>query len=313
MNLSIILGRSGRKMPSLSQKLTRFAGAGRVRALVALLFPAMLACESGVPARDGSVPQTQKVAEVSVRLDLSSSGSLPALSVLAFRADVTDRSGDVLGVVDPLVAPAPEGGCELRDVAGQARALRAQGGSVNLEELSGVSVLAETQNLALEAFPRVYPPNGDVVGGVIAEAGPVDIAQVPEALTIEVPGAADRPSKVFWSVPVAPRVLMQDQTPLVAGAPVDASGDLVVLLTGPQRTFLEIRPYGAPVMVACAAGAGGMVVVPRSLLMRMTAAAGVVPVSFEAVWRESRMITAASPPTRVSVEARSSTVVDLRP
>lgn len=300
-------------MSSIAHKLTRFAGARRARALVALLFPAVLACESGAQVRDGSVPQTQRVAEVSVRLDLPTSGA-PALSVLAFRADVTERtSGDVLGVVDPLVAPAPEGGCELRDVAGQVRALRAQGGAVSLEELGGVSVLAELQGLSLKALPRVYPPNGDVVGGVIAEAGPVDIAQLPESLTIEVPGSGDRPSKVFWAVPVTPRVLAQDQTPLLAGAPVDASGDLVVVLTGPPRTFLEIRPYGAPVAMACAAGSGGLVVVPHQLLMRMTAVAGRVPVMLEAVWRESRMVMAANPATRVSVEARSSTVVDLRP
>ena len=312
MNLSIILGRSVRKMLFVAHKLTQFAGARRARALVALLFPALLACENGAPVRDGSVPQTQKVAEVSVRLDLSSTGALPALSALAFRADVTDRtSSDVLGAVDLLVAPPPEAGCELRDVAGQARALRAQGGAVNLEELSGVSVLADLQSLFLR--PVVYPPLAEVVGGVIAEAGPVDITRVPETLTIELPGPGERPSKVFWAVPVAPRVLAQDQTPLSAGAPLDVSGDLVVLLTGPQRTFLEIRPYGAPVALACAAGPGGRVVVDHQLLVRMTAAAGRVPVSLEAVWRESRMVTAATPPTRVSVEARSSTVVDLRP
>jgi hypothetical protein len=312
MNLSILLGRSGRKMPSVAHKLTRFAGSRRVQALLALLFPTVIACESGPHARDGSVPQTQKVAEISVRLDMSILGA-PALSALAFRADVTDfSSGDVLGVVDPLVAPAPESGCELRDVAGQARALRAQGGTVSLEELSGVSVLTDASGPALEISPRVYP-YADVVGGVIAEAGPVDIAKLPESLTIELPGAGDRPSKFFWAVPAAPRVLAQDQSPILAGTQVDGSGDLVLLVTGPQRTFLELRPYGAPVAVACATGSGGLVVVPKSLLTRMTAAAGKVPVLLDAVFRESRMVMAATPRTRVTVEARSSTVVDLRP
>ncbi len=278
---------------------------------MALLFPAVLACESGVHGRDGSVPQTHKMAEVAVRLEMSNSGASPALSALAFRADVTDLSGDVLGVVDPLVAPAPESGCELRDVAGQARALRALGGAVSLEELGGVTVVTD-EGSSLDVQPRVYP-YADVVGGVIAEAGPVDIATLPESLTIGLPGAGDRPSKVFWAVPVAPRVLAQDQTPIQSGAPVDVSGDLVLFVVGPQRTFLELRPYGAPVAVACAVGPGGQVTVSHQLLMRMTAAAGRVPVSFEAVWRESRMIVGATPSTRVSVEARSSTVVDLRP
>ena len=300
-------------MPCFVQRPTRCSGVIRAQMLAFLVSPLLVACESGAHMKDGSVPLTQRVAEVSVRLDLSSSAA-PALSVLAFQADVTDRPGtDVLGVVDPLVAPAPEGACELRDVAGQARALRAQGGAVSLEELSGVSVVAGLHGPALHPFPRVYPWFAEVVGGVVAEAGPVDIDEVPQALTLELPGPADRPAKVLLAVPAAPRVLGQDQIPLATGSPLDASGDLVVQVTGPAHTFLEIRPYGAPVAVACAAGSGGLVVAPHQLLERMTAAAGGVPVALEAVWRESHMVMGASPPTRVSVEARSSTVVDLRP
>jgi hypothetical protein len=224
-------------------------------------------------------------------LDVPTTGA-PALSVLAFRANVTDHPAtDVLGVVDPLVAPAPDGPCELRDVAGQARALRAQGGAVNLEELGGVSVALGPSGPGLRPAPRVYPPFAEVVGGVIAEAGPVDIAEVPQALAIDLPGPADRPAKVIRTVPGAPRVLDRNQVPLATGARLASSGDLVLQVTGPERTFLEIRPYGAPVAVACPVGAGGLVV----------------------VWRESRMVMAAVPPTRVSVEVRSSTVVDLRP
>jgi hypothetical protein len=297
----------------LAQEHTLNRGARSARVLACLLSLPLLACESGAHIKDGSVPQTQKVAEVSVRLDVPSSGA-PALSVLAFRADVTDRfAGDVLGVVDPLVAPAPDGPCELRDVAGQARALRAQGGTVDLEELGGVSVEAGPHGSALRPAPRVYPPYAEVVGGVVAEAGPVDIAEVPQALTLVLPGPAGRPAKVLLALPVSPHVVGHDQVPLATGTPLDGSGDLLVHVTGPARTFLEIRPYGAPVAVACPAGAGGLVVVPHELLVRMTAAAGGVPVSLEAVWRESRMVGAALPPTRVSVEVRSSTVVDLRP
>jgi hypothetical protein len=283
------------------------------QALTLLLGPLLLACETGAHMRDGAVPVTQRFAEVSVRLDVPSTGA-PALSVLAFRANVTDRSGtDVLGVVDPLVAPAPDGPCELRDVAGQARALRAQGGEVNLEELSGVSVSADPNSPGLRPAPRVYPPFAEVVGGVIAEAGPVDIAEVPQVLALELPGPANRPARVVLNTPGVPRVLDQNQLPMASGSRLDASGDLVLRVTGPERTFLEIRPYGAPVALACAPSAGGLVVVSHDLLARMAAAAGGVPVSLEAVWRESRMVGAASPPTRVSVEMRSSTVVDLRP
>jgi hypothetical protein len=301
-------------MPSFAHRRTLFSShVARAQAFALLLGPLLLACESGAHIRDGAVPVTQRVAEVSVRLDVPTTGA-PALSVLAFRAKVTDHSAiDVLGVVDPLVAPAPDGPCELRDVAGQARALRAQGGAVSLEELSGVSVASGSDGPGLLPAPRVYPPFAEVVGGVIAEAGPVDIAEVPQTLALELPGPADRPAKVILTVPVAPRVLDRNLVPLATGARLATSGDLVLQVTGPERTFLEIRPYGAPVAVACAVGAGGLVVVPHDLLARMAAAAGGVPVSLEAVWRESRMVAAAVPPTRVSVEMRSSTVVDLRP
>jgi hypothetical protein len=184
---------------------------------------------------------------------------------------------------------------------------------VNLEELGGVSVTSGPNGAELRPAPRVYPPFAEVVGGVIAEAGPVDIAEVPQVLSLDLPGPADRPAKVFLAVPGTPHVLDRNQVPLTTGVHLATSGDLVLQVTGPERTFLEIRPYGAPVAVACAAGAGGMVVVPHDLLARMAAAAGGVPVSLEAVWRESRMVAAAVPPTRVSVEVRSSTVVDLRP
>jgi hypothetical protein len=295
-------------MSSFAQRL---AFKDSAKALAFLVVP-LLACESGGHVRDGSAPVTQKVAEISIRLDVPGTGA-PALSVLAFRADVTDRSAtDVLGVVDPLVAPAPEGTCELRDVAGQARLLRAQRGTVNLEELSGVSVSAGLLGSALRAAPRVYPPFGEVVGGVIAEAGPVDMAEMPQTLTLELPGPGDRPTQALLAVPSVPRVLGRDMTPLAPGTTLDATGDLVLQVTGPEHTFFEIRPYGAPVAVACAVGAGGLVVVPHQLLVRMSAAAGGVPVSLEAVWRESRMVMASNPPTRVSVEARSSTMVDLR-
>ena len=49
------------------------------------------------------------------------------------------------------------------------------------------------------------------------------------------------------------------------------------------------------------------------LLTKLVATAGRAPVSFEAVWRESRLVKAGSETTRVSFEARSSAVLDLQP
>lgn len=263
-------------------------------------------------ARKDPTPVTQHVAEVSIRIDVPSTGA-PAASVLAFQADVTEISAaDVLGVVDPLTAPPPEGGCELRDVSGMARNLRNAGGSVDLKELSGVAVTLDSAT-AVKPAPRVYPFVAEVVGGVIAEAGPMDIEAVPSNVSVDVPGADDKPVTAALSVAGVPRVFDENQAPLTSTSRLDASGNLVLQVAGPARAFLELRPYGAPVALACPAGAGGWVVVSHALLARLVASAGGVPVAFEAVWRDSRVLIANGQPTRVSVEARSSTVVELRP
>src|SRR5213078_1789314 len=75
-----------------------------------------LGCGSDLNGRDAATPLSQRVAEVSVRIDAPSGGA-PAVSLLAFRATVTGplAASDVLGVIDPL-ASAPATRCELLDV-----------------------------------------------------------------------------------------------------------------------------------------------------------------------------------------------------
>ena len=281
-------------------------------ALVALLAGAGLACESGSHGKDAAPATSQRLAQVSVRLDLPSGGA-PALSVLAFRAEAIDMaSSDVLGAVDPLVSPAPESSCELRDVAGTARRVRAQGGMLNLEEFGGVALQVEEEEPLFPA-PRVYPPLADVVSGVIAEAGPLDLGQIPATLTLVVPTRADEQATLTLALPQAPSVTDSSETPLDARSSMSMKGDLLLRVSGPPRTFLEIRPFGAPSAIACAVTSGGWVVVPHDLLAKLVASAGRAPVSFEAVWRESRLVPAGSEATRVSFEARSSAVLELRP
>lgn len=282
--------------------------------VVALLATASLGlgCDTGNHGKDASAVTSQRLSQVSVRLDLPSGGA-PAVSVLAFRAESTDvASSDVLGAVDPLVAPAPSEACELRDVAGAARNLRAQGGTVNLEELGGVALQIAPEQ-SLRPAPRVYPPMADVVGGVIAEAGPVDLEQVPDSLTLAVPVQSNDKATLRLSLPREPVVLDSSEAPLDTHASMSMKGDLVLRVAGPARTFLEIRPFGAPTAIACATSSGGWVVVPHDLLVKLVASAGHAPVSFEAVWRDSRLLQAGSEPTWVSFEARSSAVLELRP
>jgi hypothetical protein len=271
-----------------------------------------LGCDGGGNGRDAAPTSSQHLAQVSVRLDLPS-GSAPSVSVLAFRAEAIDLpTSNVLGTVDPLVVPSPESSCELRDVAGPARALRAQGGAVNLEELGGVS-LEVGPDETLRPAPRVYPPLADVVSGVIAEAGPYDLDTVPDAFTLLLLDPADEATSLQLPVPVAPSVWASDLTPLDARTSVSIKGDLVLRVAGPPRTFLELRPFGAPSAIACAVTPAGWVVVPHDLLAKLVATAGRAPVSFEAVWRESRQFSAGGEVTRISFEARSSAVLELRP
>ena len=309
----MFLPKQKRRLPPMSSGPTRARGA-----LVALLLAAGLACESGSHGKDASPATSQRLAQISVRLDLQSGGA-SSVSVLAFRAEAIDMSAsDVLGAVDPLVSPAPESACELRDVAGTARMVRAQGGTLNLQELGGVALQVgrgEQGDKAesLRTVPRVYPPLADVVSGVIAEAGPRDLSQLPETLTLVVPTKGDEHATLKLVLPRALSVSDSNESPLDAHATMSMKGDLVLRVSGPPRTFLEIRPFGAPSAIACAVTAGGWVVVPHDLLAKLVATAGRAPVSFEAVWRESRLVPAGSESTRVSFEARSSAVLELRP
>ncbi len=277
-----------------------------VRRTLAIGLLALAACDGSARHPDASAPQFQRV--VSVRVDAPSGGA-PTVSIWAFRATLTGLlpGDDLLAVVDPLVAPQPETRCELRDVAGPVRALRGRDGAVDLKALPGVGLDLDG-GLVLRPSSRVYPQLGEVVGGVIGEAGPVTLISIPERLTFSVGDARES-----IPMPELPRLLDQDGNVLAAGSRLDGRGDLMLSVGGPPRSFVEIRPFGAPTAIACPAGPDGRVTVPRDMLERLMVVSGHVPVSFEAVWRESRMVHAGGQPTRLSFEARSSAVLDLRP
>lgn len=272
----------------------------------------VLGCDGGTRGRDASVPSSQRVAEVSVRID-APTGSAPAVSVLAFRASVTGLAPtDVLGVVDPLIAGAPETRCELRDVAAGARSLRAQGGTIELEELANVSLELAPAKQTLHPAPRVYPQLAATVGGVIGEAGPFDLMGVPETIAVGLLGEGE--SRVQLDVPALPRLLGASGEAIANGTRLDLTSDLSLTVAGPARSFVEIRPFGASLAIACPVGSNGHVVVPHDLLEKVMADSGHAPVSLEAVWRDSRLVQAQAggQTTRLSLEARSSVVLDVR-
>jgi hypothetical protein len=272
-----------------------------------LLFGAVLAlgCDPVPGARDASAPP-QRVAEVSVRIDAPSGGA-PAVSLLAFRATVTGplAGSDVLGVIDPL-ASAPAARCELFDVTAAVRKLRAQGGTIDMDELTNVSLLLGGDT-TLKPVPKNYPQLSPGMGGVFGEAGPLELTSLPETISVGLPGEVNR---VPLTVPGVPRLVDQNGDALVAGTPIDPTRDVQLTVSGPAQA-LEIRPYGASHFIACPVGPSGRVVVQRELLEKLTASGAHAAVSFEAVWRDSRMVAGAEP-TRLSIEARSSAVLDLR-
>lgn len=292
--------------PSLNRPIR--GGAFGVLALVATA----MACDGTPRGRDLPLPAGRKVSEISVRLDVPSSGS-PSVSVLAFRAEVLGfQSDDVLGVVDPLVASAPDAHCELRDVADTARRLRGHGGNINLEDVGNIAVEVGGHPALLRPTPRVYPDDASIVAGVIAEAGPTDLANFPTAMAIGSLGPEGLLSRIPLTVPDAPRVLGGDGAPVGAVARFDANGDLSLQVTGPGQPFVELRPFGATLAIACPVGSSGRVTIPADMIERLGHLSRKVPVAVDAVSRESHLVRVGGQPTRLSLEIRASTVLELR-
>jgi hypothetical protein len=266
-----------------------------------------LACDTSPPRRDAAAALAPSAAHVSVRLDVPEAGA-PSLSVLAFRASTSGAvlaGTDVLGVVDPLVAAGPSAGaaCERRDVGVAARAFGNSGGRLELAALSDVAVDLGGATAAgatqLRPTARVYPALAQVVSGVVAEAGPLDVSALPETLSVALGDGA-----ALWreplALPPAPRVRV-----------VAAHPGLDLQVADPARTFVEIRPFGASWIVACPVGPEGKVTVSPAEREHIAQASGGVPVSLEAVWRDLRVVAGAGGPVRLSLEVRSSLVVDL--
>jgi hypothetical protein len=295
--------------------------------VVAAAAVALSGCDGGARAPDAQARPNASSAEVSVRFDVTQ-GNAPTVHVLAFRASVVTAPGgatpDVLGTVDPLAAAGPDQGCVLRDVDATTSALGARGAAIELEEMTGIGVGLGNGEALLRPFPRLFPDVATVVGGVVAEVGPQPLAALPEHVSLY---SADVELPVAdLSVPAAPRITAVNGT-APAAAPagplrVDTQEALAVTVVGAAGGLVELRPFGATVAAACAipsaAAPEAVVTVARPLLARLLAAAGAagnrnVAASLE-VARRSRIRQAfGAPATRISVEVRTSTVLELRP
>jgi hypothetical protein len=285
-----------------------------------------------------AAPSTQS-AEVSIRFDVSG-GHTPTVQVLAFRATTTaapptlgvgvsDWRPDVLGIVDPLAATAPEQGCALGDLDVATTAVMLRGGSIELQELTGIGVglgtgdALPTPETLLRPFPRLYPDVATVVGGVVSETGPHALPTLPEHVTLftaesELPVAS-------LAVPAAPRLLALNGAAVDAGgaAPqVDARDGVSVTIAGGAGARLELRPFGATIAAACAIPANvpaeAVVTIPRAFIGGLARAMGgpsgaPFAASIELARRGVLRPSFAAAGARVSVEVRSAATVELRP
>jgi hypothetical protein len=301
----------------------------------ALLAPS--GCEGEQRGRDASAPPILQTAEVSIRFDVGSQKG-PAMSVLAFQAAVTRVSQrDVLGIVDPLAAAAPDHDCELRDLDLSAGALVARGGSIELQELGGIGITLGASGLSSDVgagtivrpFPRLFPDVATVVGGVVAEAGPLQLVTLPERVGLLTP-ASELPLEEL-AVPAAPRIASVNGAPLAAGAKLDARDGLTITVSGGSGTVVELRPFGATVAIACSvpetAVAENTIVVPRPLVARLSggttmpsgaavagaAGAAVIPASLDVLSRAHVRVSPFAMSSRLSIEVRASTAVEIRP
>jgi hypothetical protein len=304
---------------------------------------ALGACGEAPRAVDAQAAPSTQSAEVSIRFDVTPSRA-PTVQVLAFRATTTatgqggvsDWHPDVLGIVDPLAATAPEQGCALGDIDLATTAVMLRGGSIELQELTGVGVglggpteadknetLPAPESL-LRPFPTLYPDVATVVGGVVAETGPQPITALPERVTLftadsELPLAT-------LGVPPAARLIALNGTAFDAGAPappqIDARDGVAVTIAGGAGGRIELRPFGATIAAACAipttAPPEAVVTIPRAFIGQLARAMGgpsgaPFSASIELARRAALRPSYTAAGARVSVEVRSAATVELRP
>lgn len=298
-------------------------------ALAASALVAAAACDGAVPSVDASMPVSASTSAVSLRIDVVA-GQPASLSVLAFRAAFSGVApGDVLGMVDPLAADAPRRDCQLRDVDLAAAALVARGDAIELEELSGVGIFVAPDGSSaaeIRPSPRLYPDLAATIGGVVGEAGPFRLPALPTEIRVrggmatsvsndQVDAVADATTV---GVPATGWVRLLNGAVPRDGILIPAGSDLNLTLTPPDTTdtSVELRPFGATVALSCAVTAANSFTIPRQALNALIVASGGAPgasvaAALDLVRRSGRTLPLSS--TRVSLEVRTSTFVELRP
>ncbi len=277
------------------------------------------ACEGETRQPEAAARVTVPSAELSIRFDVADARP-PSVSVLGFRAAAAagPNAPDVLGLVDPLWAGAPDQGCALHDVDRAASALGARGETIDLEELSGVGVGFGPGEPLVRPFPRLFPDVAGVVGGVVAESAPQSLAALPDRLSIY--GAESELPVAELAVPQLPRLLAANGKAPAPGMQIDTGEGVTLSLANAAGALIELRPFGATVAVSCAvptnASTEALVTIPRALLVHLPRGRGRgrgVSVSIEVARRVRAREPLAPSGARVSVEVRSAMAAELRP
>jgi hypothetical protein len=258
------------------------------------------------PYESGNSEGGQKTAELVLRLD-APSGGLPSASLVAFKARVIGIDAEqVASAVDPLMVAGPDTKCALRQVDETIRLLRDAHGAVELEGLARFQIeLGPTSTL--RPVPRVYPDLASVVTGVVAEAGPEDLLELPQSLTLKPEAGGD----VLLQLPLLPQVQAPDGTLVRSGAKFSVRTDLHLNVTGAKGSYVELRPFGATTWAACPVGAEGHVTIPADLLNKLVGTASSLPISLDVVWRNRRMVQIGGESVRLSLETRASSLVEV--
>ena len=300
-------------------------GAACVLGAVLMLGATGLACDGTPRAMDAAAAPSARMSAVAVRLD-ATNDKQPMLSALAFRAAFSGVSStEVLGLVDPLSTASPARDCQLRDLDSGPAALAARGDGIELEELAGVGVQLAEMPSAIHPSPRLYPDVAPAIGGVVSEAGPLALGVWPAQLRITTGATPEtEPVDALVTVPAPTRVtsvngIVPSTGASVAVGPTDLN---IGLGPGAADSAVELRPFGATVALVCkvpfdATGTSpGSFAVPHQLIDALITASGAAPgggvaASLDLVRRQSGEPALAN--TRIAVEVRTSSLVELRP
>ena len=159
-----------------------------------------------------------------------------------------------------------------------------------------------------------------MVGGIVAEAGPLALGVLPERVGLLTP-ASELPLEEL-AVPAAPRITAVNGAALATGSKLDARDGLTITVAGGAGTVVELRPFGATVAIACVmpdtAVGESTLVVPRALIARLSGGTGgpagaAIPASLDVLSRARVRVAPLATSSRLSIEVRASTAVEIRP